>query len=487
VPSHATARESRDVGAAVSLQAILNCLALPVWVVDHDGLVVLANPAALETLGYDDVAEIRGRNGHDTVHYRHPDGSPYPAEECPVLDARHSGRTVRVDDDWFFRRDGSMFPVSYTAVPIDLPTGRGVVTTFVDMTAHRDAEQALRERDAILARVAQPVWVVDHRGCFHYANPAALAALGYDDFAELAGRPGHATVHYKYPNGAPFPEEDCPVAQARWNGETHQEAEDWLVRKDGSILRIAYSTAPFELPGGLGAVTAFTDIEAHREAERVARERDVAEARAAELRAASRRIIEAADTARAQLTRDLHDGAQQQFVSAVLTLQMAERREVSDPEAAAGLRRAAIDQARQGIADLRDLAAGLHPGVLSDRGLVEAVRALASRLPVAVSVDAALTRRLRAPVEASVYFFVSEALTNVVKHARAGAAEVYIHCEDDVLEVAVSDDGVGGATAATGGTGLAGLGDRIAALDGELAVSSRPGEGTTLRAFVPLG
>src|SRR6185369_2098981 len=100
------------------------------------------------------------------------------------------------------------------------------------------------------------------------------------------------------------------------------------------------------------------------EAERVARERDVAEARAAELRAASRRIIEAADTARAQLTRDLHDGAQQQFVSAVLTLQMAERRAVSDPEAAAGLRRAAIDQARQGIADLRDLAAGLHPGVL---------------------------------------------------------------------------------------------------------------------------
>jgi PAS domain S-box-containing protein len=354
------------------------------------------------------------------------------------------------------------------------------------MTAQRQAEQALRERDMILAQVAQPVWVVDHRGRFHYANPAALRALGYDDPSELIGKPGHATVHYKYPDGTPFPEEDCPVAQARWNGRYHQEAEDWLVRKDGSILRIAYSTAPFELPDGLGAVTAFTDIEAHLEAERVARERDVAEARAAELRAASRRIIEAADHARAQLTRDLHDGAQQQFVSAMLTLQMAERRVESDPHGAARLRQAAMDQARQGIADLRDLSAGLHPGILTDRGLVAAVEALAARMPVPTSVDHALPRRLPAPVEASVYFFVSEALTNVVKHARATEARVAIHCQDDRLIVDVSDDGAGGATAAAGGTGLAGLADRIAALDGELVVSSPPGQGTTLHAEVPL-
>jgi PAS domain S-box-containing protein len=279
-----TQRES-DVDTDVSLKAILDCVALPVWVVDHEGLVVLANPAALEVLGYDDVSELQGRHGHDTVHYRHPDGRPYPAEECPVLQVGQSGRALRLDEDWFFRRDGEMFPVSYTAVPIDLPSGRGVVTTFVDMTVQRQAEQALRERDAILAQAAQPVWVVDHRGRFHYANPAALQALGYDDASELIGRPGHQTVHYKYPDGTPFPEEECPVAQARWRGQYHQEAEDWLVRKDGSILRIAYSTAPFELPDGLGAVTAFTDIEAHLEAERANRERDVAEARAAELRA----------------------------------------------------------------------------------------------------------------------------------------------------------------------------------------------------------
>jgi PAS domain S-box-containing protein len=485
--SHATHSGGADVAADVSLKAILDCIALPVWVVDHQGLVVLANPAALETLGYDELAQLQGRHGHDTIHYRHPDGTPYPAADCPVLDIRRTGRPVRIDEDWFFRRDGEMFPVSYTSVPIDLPTGRGVVTTFVDMTAQREAEQALRERDAILARVAQPVWVVDHRGRFHYANPAALAALGYDDFSELAGKPGHQTVHYKYPDGTPFPEEDCPVAQARWAGQTHQEAEDWLVRKDGSILPIAYSTAPFELPGGLGAVTAFTDIEAHLEAERANRERDVAEARAAELRAAGRRIIEAADHARAKLTRDLHDGAQQQFVSAVLTLQMAERKAASEPEAAARLRQAAIEQAREGIADLRDLAAGIHPGILTDRGLVAAVEALASRLPLPVSDEHDLPRRLPGPVEASVYFFVSEALTNVGKHARARQARVAIRCEDDRLIVEVGDDGVGGATATTGGTGLAGLADRIAALDGELTVTSPPAKGTMLRAEIPLG
>jgi signal transduction histidine kinase len=252
-------------------------------------------------------------------------------------------------------------------------------------------------------------------------------------------------------------------------------------------MRIAYSTAPFELPDGLGAVTAFSDIEDHLEAERARRERDVADARAAELRAARRRIIEAADAARARLTRDLHDGAQQQFVSSVLTLGLAERKAETDPEAAARLRQTALEQAKHGITELRDLAAGIHPGILTDRGLGPAVEALASRLPVPVTVAAQLEERLPSAVEASVYFFVSEALTNAVKHARAGELRVGIAVRDGRLTVDVADDGVGGATATATGTGLAGLADRVAALDGELTITSPPGKGTTLRAVVPLG
>jgi PAS domain S-box-containing protein len=397
-----------------------------------------------------------------------------------------TGAPEHADEDWFIRRDGTMFPVSYTSIPIDLPSGRGVVVTFVDMTAQREAEQALRERDAILARVAQPVWVIDHRGRFHYANPAALAALGYEEPSELVGRSGHDTVHYKYPDGTPYPEEECRVAQARYAGETLHERQDWLVRKDGSIVRISYSTAPFELPGGLGAVTAWTDIEEGLRADEAAPERDVAAARAAELSAARRHVIEAADAARAQVTRDLHDGAQQQFVSALLSMQMAEGRTASNPAAAAELRAAVAEQTCDGIADLRDLAAGIHPSVLTDQGLHAAVDALASRMPIPVAVVANLEdRRLPEPMEASLYFFVSEALANVVKHARAAHAEIRLCIDGEDLVVDVCDDGVGGA-APGGGTGLAGLADRIAALDGELVVASAPGEGTTLHATVPL-
>ena len=419
-----------------TLQAVLDCVAQPVWVVDHEGAIRYANRAA---------------------------------------------RAALAGEEWFERGDGSTIPPAADAVPLDLPEGPGVVVTLSGPT-----EQALRERDAILAQVAQPVWVVDHEGRFRYANPAALAALGYEDLSELEGRPGHETVHYKYPDGTPFPAEDCLVTRARLTGETLQEHEDWLVRKDGSILWIAYSTAPFELPGGLGSVTAFTDIEERRRIEQATRERDVAEARAAELRLARRRIIEAADAARAQLTRDLHDGAQQLFVSAVISLQLADKKAARDAEQAARLRASALELARDGIKELRDLAAGIHPGILTDRGLGAAVDALGSRLPLPVAILATTEQRLPPPVEASVYFFVSEALTNVVKHAHAQEATVRIAAENGHLVVEIADDGIGGAHATPHGTGLAGLADRVAALDGALTVTSPTSGGTTLRAEIPL-
>ena len=395
-----------------------------------------------------------------------------------------TGEPEHSDEDWFIRRDGTLFPVSYTSIPIDLPTGRGVVVTFVDMTAQREAEQALRERDAILARVAQPVWVVDHGGRFHYADPAALAALGDEHPSELVGRPGHDTVHYKYPDGSPYPEEECRVAQARHAGETLHERQDWLVRKDGSIVRISDSTAPFELPDGLGAVTAWTDIEEQLRADEAARERDVAAARAAELQRCApshpRRPTRPAPRSRATCTTARSSSSS----ARCCRCRWPSGRADSNPAAAAELRAAAADQTREGIADLRDLAAGIHPGVLTDQGLCAAVDALASRLPIPVTVVANLEdRRLPEPMEASLYFFVSEALANVVKHARATHAEVRLCVEGDLV-LDVRDDGVGGAAPA-GGTGLAGLADRIAALDGDLVVASVPGEGTTLHADRP--
>ena len=294
-------------------------------------------------------------------------------------------------------------------------------------------------------------------------------------------------MHYKYPDGTPFPAEDCPLTHARPTGGTHQEHESWLVRKDGSILPIAYSTAPFDLPEGRGSVTAFTDIEAHLEAEHAARERDVAAARAAE----ARRRAPADDRGRRRGPRAAHARPARRRTAAVRdrAAQLPARGEEGILRPRRGRHvpgdRRGADQGRA-WRSCADLAAGIHPGILTDRGLGPAVEALANRAPLPVSVVQTLDRRLPAALEASIYFFVSEALTNIVKHARAVEAWVRIGTEDGRLIVVVADDGIGGATATPAGIGLAGLADRVAALDGELTIISPPAEGTTLHAAIPL-
>jgi PAS domain S-box-containing protein len=106
-------------------------------VVDHDGLIRFANPAALAAHGYDAMSELEGKPSHQTIHYQYPDGSPFPAEECPMLLPRQTGETIHSDEDWFFRRDGTMFPVSYWSAPIDTPQGRGAVVAFTDIEEQR--------------------------------------------------------------------------------------------------------------------------------------------------------------------------------------------------------------------------------------------------------------------------------------------------------------------------------------------------------------
>jgi PAS domain S-box-containing protein len=139
------------VGAEDFLAAVLQATAQPIWVVDSDGLIRFANPAAIAALGYDRADELFGRHSHETIHYRHPDGSTYPASECPLLLPRATGETVTSELDWFFRRDGSMFPVSYASVPVDMPDGRGAVVAFTDIEDRLTAERSLREREAELA------------------------------------------------------------------------------------------------------------------------------------------------------------------------------------------------------------------------------------------------------------------------------------------------------------------------------------------------
>jgi PAS domain S-box-containing protein len=150
VPRSLTHPAELDVSAEDLLAAVLETAAQPIWVVDPEDVIRFANPPAIAALGYDRADELLGRRGHEAVHYRHPDGTAYPAGECPMLLGLATGETVRSELDWFCRRDGSMFPVSYVSAPVAMPQGRGAVVAFADIDDRRRAQQVLREHDAVL-------------------------------------------------------------------------------------------------------------------------------------------------------------------------------------------------------------------------------------------------------------------------------------------------------------------------------------------------
>ena len=207
-------------------------------------------------------------------------------------------------------------------------------------------------------------------------------------------------------------------------------------------------------------------------------------AKVEELSASRERIVESGFAARRRLERDLHDGAQQRLVSLALSLRMFRGRVERDPDALRELDRARgeLDHA---LAELRELARGIHPSVLTDRGLNAALDGLAQRAPLPVEFQGTPADRLPDRVESAAYFVVAEALTNVAKYAQATHASVNVRREDGEILVEVMDDGVGGADPSTG-SGLRGLLDRVAAVGGRLELDSPPGHGTTVRASIPL-
>lgn len=211
---------------------------------------------------------------------------------------------------------------------------------------------------------------------------------------------------------------------------------------------------------------------------------DSLRAQVSHLKQTRARVVDAADAERRRIERDLHDGAQQHLVALAMNLGRAKAKLDSDPEGAKELVTQAHQEAKDSITELRNVVRGVHPAVLTDRGLDAALSALAARSPVPVRVDVDVPERPSPTVEAVAYFVVSEALTNIARHADATRATVHIERSRDRLLVAVSDDGRGGATESPGG-GLAGLRDRVAAVDGTFRLQTAPIGGTTVTVEVP--
>jgi PAS domain S-box-containing protein len=234
--------------------------------------------------------------------------------------------------------------------------------------------------------------------------------------------------------------------------------------------------------GSLWVHGAALDVTARHEAEELRRRLEAEHARTEALEESRARIVEAGDEARRRLERDLHDGAQQRLIVSLMTLRRAAKDVDGDP--AAPFLEQGIEHLELGLAELRELARGIHPSQLSEHGLAHAVALLAERAPVPVELDV-LDGRFPQPVETAIYFTVAEGLTNVAKYAGATRARVVIAVDDGVVTAEIADDGLGGAIL-SGGSGLRGLADRLEAIGGSLEVESPPGGGTTLRARVPV-
>ncbi|MDQ1682184.1 MAG: hypothetical protein QOH99_725, partial [Frankiaceae bacterium] len=245
--------------------------------------------------------------------------------------------------------------------------------------------------------------------------------------------------------------------------ERHGERHEPLLR---AVVQVALDPAPLAVGGGDHARAGLLE-------------------RVGELEVTRRRAVDAAEAERRRIERDLHDGAQQRLTSLAMTLGRAQvKLRDSDDAAVRGLIDDAHRDAKEAIVELRDLTRGLHPPVLTDRGLDAALSALAARAPIPVAVSADIGDRPSRTIEAIAYFVVSEALTNIAKHAQATCASVVVRRLNGQLRIDVTDDGRGGA-AASEGSGLAGLADRVRSVDGRLAISSPTGGPTVLTVELP--
>lgn len=215
-------------------------------------------------------------------------------------------------------------------------------------------------------------------------------------------------------------------------------------------------------------------------------ERKEFEERVSDLESSRTRAVDSAETERRRIERDLHDGAQQRLIAVAMSLGIARQRLDDDPESARALVGEAHDEVKSALKELRDLVRGIHPVILEDRGLDAALSAVIARSSVPVDLRVEVNDRPAPAVESAAYFIVSEALVNVVRHSQASAASVEIARRGDRLTIAVADNGIGGADQANG-TGLRGLADRVAALDGWMQVVSPLGGPTTVMVEVPCG
>jgi PAS domain S-box-containing protein len=496
-------RES-DARKSAIINAAFDC----VITMDHNGDVVEVNERTEQTFGYT-AAQMVGRELAALIvppdlRDAHRRGLARAVEAGAVHVPDHPLELMAM------RADGSEFPVEVAITQPDVP-GPPIYCGYLrDVTERREAEQAVRrlaEEQAALRRVATAVaaerdpgrvfgLVTEEVGRLLGAHSSNLVRYEGDGTATVVGGWSVGRVS-NVPVGERVPLDGDTATVRVWRtgaptrldtyegipGTLAERLRDQLGfrtavaapvvlngRLWGAVIVSSVNPEPFPA-GAEQRIADFAELAAQALANAEARE---------ELAASRVRIVEAGDEERRRLERNLHDGAQQRLVSLSLNLRMAARRH---PEAREAFD-AASGELAQALEELRELARGIHPAILSDRGLQPALEALAVRAPLPVRLVIALDEPLPEAVEACAYYVVAEALTNACKYAQASAVDVRVASGGGTARIEVADDGIGGARRHAGG-GLGGLADRVEALGGRLELDSPEGAGTSVRAEVP--
>ena len=492
-----------------------------VCVLDADGRILLFNEACERATGFTREEVI----GHDARELVIPPEEREAFSEFLAFVVK-SGSSMPQVGHWM-TKDGGRRLIAWSNKPMAAAEGGPVslVTTGIDLTDRsplRDEDEralagdpeaklaevgrlateqrALRRVATLVASEAQPerVFAAVSEECARVleVNASAVFRFDPDGAATVMGRHNRNNIDV-FPIGHRVVDPHSSVGRVRktgapvriddWGGITGPTAE--------AMYRTGYrSTAatPIVVAGTLwGAVGIASENVLPPETEqRLAAFCELislalASAQAREDLVASRmRLVRAGDETRRRLERNLHDGAQQRLVSVALTLRLARARLTPDNESSAELLEEAARELDTGLQELREIARGLHPAILTDRGLLQALETLAARVPVPLEIDAP-EERLPGHIEATIYYIVSEALTNVAKHAHADLARVTVARDGHVLRCEIADDGRGGADI-SGGTGILGLRDRAEAAGGTLTLTSPPGKGTIVAAALPL-
>ena len=475
------ASQARTRDSEERFRLAMNNVAAGVYTLDLDGLVTYINPAAEAIFGWT-TAELLGKKMHEVTHYKYPDGTPFPASDCPGLQVLHKGTELREQSDAFIRKDGTVFPVVYSASPLKRDgTTVGLVVGFRDDTQRKDAERVIRESEERFRLIASTapviIWMSDAAQQGTYINDAWTSLTGLSQEAALAD--GWAQVLH------PDDRERCVEAYTR--GFTRREPfhiEYRLRRHDGEFRWIFAQGVPrYDARGSFaGYIGSAIDVTERKEAEEL-------------LSTLSQRLIEAQEQERSRLARELHDDINQRLAVLVLSLEIAMKQLHDPPTALREQIRSAIDTATSLASDVQSLSHRLHSSRLQMLGLELAAHEVChefserSGLVIQFRSDDVATG-VREEVGLCLYRVLQEALQNAVKHSGALHIAVSLETEVDAITLTVQDSGIGfePAKALRGkGLGLVSMKERLKLVDGQLSIEPHSPRGTTIRARVPLG